>query len=151
MDLVRIAAGAAAECVRQQADTITDVRNLLNAYQYAITVRDNGIQVNETTFRTLGGLVEPVKNATGFRVTPVTFQNGGSSAPASEITRLMIGLRDGIKATEYQRNETEINHLTREFLWIHPFQDGNGRLGWILYNFLRGSLDEPVALPHYQW
>ena len=32
---------------------------------------------------------------------------------------------------------------------IHPFSDGNGRSGKILYNWLLGSLDEPVLVADY--
>jgi len=36
-----------------------------------------------------------------------------------------------------------------EFLKIHPFKDGNGRVAFLLYNILNNSLDDPAPLPDY--
>lgn len=37
----------------------------------------------------------------------------------------------------------------KELLLIHPLADGNGRLGKIAYNMLRGTLDKPQMPPNF--
>lgn len=85
----------------------------------------------------------------------MTFQNGGSSAHAAEIPRLMdslLGNIDFFYDTPPQSPEGilhEVNAITKQFLWIHPFADGNGRVGFLLFNYLMGTLDNPLPLPDY--
>jgi fido (protein-threonine AMPylation protein) len=35
----------------------------------------------------------------------------------------------------------------KEFEEIHPFIDGNGRVGCILFNWIMGKLGDPLPLP----
>lgn len=147
MNLVKIATACAVECERQQVGLV-ELGYLIKAYTY---VQFNGLG-NESIFQLVGRTVEPLKNQHGlYRITPVTFQNGGSSANASAIPRLMEQLVENIAITSYNRNETEARYLTREFLWIHPFADGNGRISFLLLNYLLGTLDDPLALPDFGW
>lgn len=158
MSLVAIATGAAVECERQQVG-IRQLGYLLNAHAHACFygMRTPGDIIS------LAVKVEPYKNLHGFRKTPVTFQNGGSSAMASEISRLVDQLCESVHMFIIDPSAEDLAHsmavtkdqllnaLVKEFLWIHPFVDGNGRVAWLLYNYLMGTLDNPLPLPDFNF
>lgn len=83
----------------------------------------------------------------GFRDTPVVFQNGGSSSSASEIPNALENLFSAIPTLERE----DVNMWIRHYLWVHPFEDGNGRTASILRNWLLQTLDNPTPLPDYKW
>lgn len=145
-NLVQIAQVAASECVRQHVG-LNRLVTLLDAYRQVVSMDVDSMSAffqeknPERFIRWLAGEVEP-DNQGRFRTTPVTFANGGTAAPASEVPRLvaqLCAIGDSLTADEW----------TKEFLWIHPFSDGNGRTGWILYNILSGTMDNPVPLPKF--
>ena len=79
--------------------------------------------------------IEPIINESGYRQGPVLA--GG---------RLTVNWRDVPEAMERMLSHSEFLSPLRfyvEFELIHPFADGNGRVGAILYNWLNCTLDEP--------
>lgn len=88
-----------------------------------------------------GRRVEPVKNAGGFRDCEVRVGRR-VCPPHQEVPRLMAEFVFSLPS------------LTPEnaylgFQTIHPFRDGNGRTGKILFNWLRGSLNRPAMPPNF--
>ncbi len=73
----------------------------------------------------------------GYRTTPVTFVNGNTGAKADHIPRLMDQLCD----SDLWDDDREAFVL--EFLKIHPFEDGNGRVAAILMNLAPRLHDFP--------
>lgn len=160
MNLVAVANACAVECVRQKVG-LREVGYLLNAYDWLADKNttwgmffSGPMPLDISDFDILGATVEPQKNRRGFRNTPVTFQNGGSSCHPQRIREKMTDLVNLINngRDDYKEHpETFARRVTAEFLWIHPFNDGNGRVGFMLWNYLMETLDNPVALPDFNW
>jgi hypothetical protein len=89
----------------------------------------------------LGRRVEPVKNCNGVRDCGVRV--GASVKPPHPIVpRLLNELLEDV-------GQESPEEWFRRYEEVHPFRDGNGRTGQILYNWLRGTLDAPVWAPDY--
>jgi hypothetical protein len=89
----------------------------------------------------LGALVEPDRNAAGYRQVGVRV-GGDVKGDWHNVPRQMVNL------LEAQDRLTPAEWF-REYEEIHPFVDGNGRTGQILFNLLSGTLDAPEWAPDY--
>lgn len=141
MNLERIASVAAQECIRQQVG-LDRVAMLLDTYYKVYEHRANWGKLDLPIIRWMGGNLEP-SNHGHLRSVPVTFRNGGTSSHPSEIkSRLETLLR---------QTHLPVDEWVKEFLWIHPFTDGNGRTAWLLRTWMLGQWNNPENLPDYGW
>lgn len=86
-----------------------------------------------------------------YRTTEVVISTGGDTTHPAHV-KLMMGqwISDFRKDRFGGTFETaHIDGIVKRFLDIHPYEDGNGRIGSILYNYLHGSMHYPVMLPDY--
>lgn len=135
---MRVVRFCAIECRLQESGEVS-VWWMLNAWRYA--KRHAKRRPSEGDVFALGEYIEPIRNAPGYRMTGVRV--GMSIKPQHDevpgLMRNLFELRDDLEAAEFFRQYEE----------IHPFVDGNGRSGALLFNWLRGTLDDPDWPPNF--
>lgn len=111
--------------------------NMARAWERAIMLSPEGPPRTHDA-RDLGSLVEPQTNAQGFRMCGVRV--GLHIFPEwTLVNGLMNKLFAAIREERISAQDAYI-----EFEEIHPFGDGNGRTGKILFNWINGTLMDPV-------
>lgn len=144
MDMIKIASACASECVRQRDVGLDGVARLINAYCYALDAERDRLP-SLFDIHAMASIIEPEKTRQGYRTVPVTFDDGGGSASPmtidSAMTRMFESLGDKVDGTT--------DEFVKAFLHVHPFIDGNGRIAFLLYNWLKNTLDAPDPLPNY--
>lgn len=140
-NLEQIAIAAARECIRQDVDEYALIR-LLDAHWYAW--RHHTRTPTEGDILELAFKIEPLHNS-GYRKVPVTFADLSTGADWKDVPYAMSRLCDVLEGDPLP----DVDAVTKAVLNIHPFRDGNGRVAWVLHNWLGRTLHEPVALPEF--
>lgn len=128
------------------------VRNMMDAWDVAFRehwLADKMLYPTLAQILYLGRLMEPlVNNGREFRGVDVHFEHTDDvSISHPPNAREVPGRMERLLA--HIPNMTP-NEFYVEFQLIHPFKDGNGRVGKILFNWLNGTLTDPI-MPVTPW
>lgn len=140
-----------AEEVTRQNDSPMHVAYMCEAWDYASQFwwqMSKNFCDWEIIILNLSKLVDPGTNdGANYRYVPVTFANenriGYENIP-NQMKSLCGFLRDGTIKSDAQM-------VYEEFERVHPFKDGNGRIGKILFNLVNGTISEPVFPTEPDW
>ena len=145
----------AEECERQGSGGAS-VYNMVKAWEYASNLKDLACPLTLEIIETLGKLVEPEYNKNGFRQIRIFVSDGFTSiekAPWERVPEMLQNLieayYEGRLEPTHKVAETPEDQFYFEYQNIHGFRDGNGRSGKIVYNFLRGTLNNPWLPPNF--
>ena len=123
-----------AEEVRRQEDTQWHVFRMLDAWNYARNLAGEFAYPDKDHILEIGRRMDEA-NELGFREKPIWI--GGQINLPLRIPERIEELLDGV-------DELSPDSFYYQFEIIHPFIDGNGRTGKVLYNWLNRSLNDPV-------
>ncbi len=128
----------AQECAAQQSGPLS-VYWMATGYNLLHSIHLSGRPLTVEDLLELGVLIEPDKNANGTRRIPVYFDRTGTTLPWENIDEQLPKLV-----------ESQDQLYPLEFHWyfernIHPFADGNGRVGSLLFNFFNKTLGTPLT------
>lgn len=129
-----------AEEVRRQQRGPTQVGNMVEAWMAAIQIKQASRKFSHSVIRHLAAMIEPTRNdVTQYRGGPVWVGDHPGVQPELLNDRMERWL-------EFEPDMTP-EQAYYEFELIHPFADGNGRTGKVIYNWKRNSLRAPVFPP----
>jgi hypothetical protein len=117
---------------------------MIEAWMSALEAQFEGKLLSPELIEQWGGMIEP-RNAKGFRRIPIFV-----GADQKMSWQLLDSALEGLCASVSTFDPPALS-VYREFEEIHPFEDGNGRTGKIILNWVNGTLLDPIFPPSDFW
>lgn len=132
--------------VRRQYDGPYDVGFMMHAWISALHDKENGIDLSIPMIVNWGKMIDPGANygSQTFRTGPIFI--GWDKKEAINLDRQMENWLQAVNDNYYATND----YAYKAFEDIHPFWDGNGRTGKIIFNWLNNTLRTPTW-PYNFW
>lgn len=137
----------------RQHGTMAEAVGMYKAWEYGM--RDWSFsRPTETHMKGMAGLIKVEPGYfQDYRKVPAVFNQGSPALEASIIPNAMESLFKYIAESSAKSEGVSVDafadYVVCEFLEIHPFADGNGRVGSLLWNWLRGTLSDPEPMPYF--
>ncbi len=136
-----------AEEVRRQGRQAPQVGHMIRAWFNALENQYAGAKFDVGLIENWGRLIEPNYNVNGFRTIPIYVSDGYETIEKAKPETIFARMQRLIENID----NMDAFDVYREFEEIHPFQDGNGRAGKIVLNWLNGTLLDPIFTPNDFW
>src|SRR5574338_12191 len=137
---VRLISSYCAEEVKRQGRGPKEVGYMISAWMDALSDQYHGERLSLAQIEKWGVTIEPALNSNGFRKEPVYVVGGGFVEKMPHPNEIMQLLDRWAKVYVPAVSASE---AYKRFEEIHPFSDGNGRTGKIIFNYLNGTLLTP--------
>lgn len=131
--------------ITNQQDSPVCVFDLFKAWEKAQEWAARSPFPSQEQIQELGWLCKPMLNMPGrWRRVDIMVGDNPMFPRADQVPRLMDLWHQSLSEGVFTPEEAY-----KSFEEIHPFRDGNGRTGKIIYNWLNGTLDAPRMPPNF--
>lgn len=127
----------------RQSATPEETINMVDAWCYANHSKEF------PALQAISNMSWLITRRTGYRFGPAVFNQGRDAIAPHLIERTMETWHKSISSQSKENLARLADDYIKDFLDIHPFVDGNGRVASLLWNHAKNTLLDPEPLPYF--